>query len=127
VVGLPSLVPAPFVLVVGLYAAQLGVDDEPLDVTAPVFAAGLIVAVELAYWSLDERDRVRGEPGDDLRRLAYVALLGVAALLAAAVLLALVDAVRARGLGIDVLGAAAAALALLALVAFARRRGPASG
>lgn len=124
-VGAPALVPLPFLLVGGIYAAQLAVDDAPLDPAAPAFAAGLVVGAELAYWSLDERDGVKGRPGDDLRRAGYVAGLGVAALLVAAVVLALVDAVRARGLGVDVLGAAAAALALLAVVLFARGRGPA--
>jgi hypothetical protein len=122
--GLPSFVPAPFVVVAGLYGAQLTVDDVPLDVAAPAFAAGLVVGVELAYWSLDLRDRVKGAPGDELRRLAYVAALGVLALVVSAVLLALVDAISARGLGVDVLGAVAAACALLAVVLFARGRGP---
>jgi hypothetical protein len=93
---------------------------------APAFAAGLVMAVELAYWSLDTRDRVRGMAGDDLRRVAYVAALGVGALVASAVLLALADAIRARGLGVDVVGAVAAACALLAVVLFARGRGPTS-
>jgi hypothetical protein len=124
VLGLSSAVPIPFVVVAGIYGAQLAVDDAALDVAAPAFAAGLVVAVELAYWSLDARDRVRGMPGDDLRRVAYVAALGVGALLVSAVLLALADAIRARGLGIDVVGAVAAACALLAVVLFARGRGP---
>jgi hypothetical protein len=122
VVGLPTLVPVPFVLVGSVYAAQLVADDVPLDVAAPAFAAGLLVGAELAYWSLDERRRIEAPPGDDLRRLAYVAGLGVGTLLVASVLLALADAVRTRGLGVDVLGAAAAALALLAVVVFARGR-----
>ena len=125
-VGVPALVPAPFVLVGAVYASQLAVDDVPLDVAAPAFAAGLLVGAELAYWSLDERARLEGEPGDDLRRLAYVAALGVATLLVSSVLLVLADAVRTRGLGIDVVGAAAAALALLAVIVFARGRGPTS-
>ena len=108
-----------------MYAAQLAVDDVPLDVAAPAFAAGLLVGAELAYWSLDERMRLEGEPGDDLRRLAYVAELGVGTLLVSSVLLVLADALRTRGLGIDVLGAAAAALALLAVIVFARGRGTA--
>jgi hypothetical protein len=125
VVGIPSLIPAPFVLVGAVYAAQLAVDDVPLDVAAPAFAAGLLVGAELAYWSLDERMRFEGEPGDDLRRLAYVAALGVGTLLVSSALLVLADALRTRGLGIDVLGAAAAALALLAVIVFARGRGTA--
>jgi len=126
VLGVQWAVPIPFVVVTGIYGAQLAVDDAPLDVVAPAFAAGLVMAVELAYWSLDTRDRVRGMPGDDLRRVAYVAALGVGALVASAVLLALADAIRARGLGVDVVGAVAAACALLAVVLFARGRGPTS-
>jgi hypothetical protein len=126
VLGVQWAVPIPFVVVAGIYGAQLAVDDAPLDVVAPAFAAGLVMAVELAYWSLDTRDRVRGMAGDDLRRVAYVAALGVGALVASAVLLALADAIRARGLGVDVVGAVAAACALLAVVLFARRRGPTS-
>jgi ABC-type transport system involved in cytochrome c biogenesis permease subunit len=118
-------VPAALVAVGGIYALQLAVDDAPLDVAAPAFAAGMVVAAELAYWSLDERERAKGERGDGLRRLALLAGLGVATLLVTALLLAAADALRTRGLGIDVVGAAAAALALVAIVLFARGRGAA--
>jgi hypothetical protein len=80
------------------------------------------VTAELAYWSLDERDGVRAERGEALRRVAYLAALGVAALVAATALLALVEAVRMRGLAVDLVGAAAAAAALLAIVLVARAR-----
>jgi len=123
VVGVPSFVPVPFVIVGAVYAAQLAVDDVPLDAAAPAYAAGLVVGAELAYWSLEERERVDGEPGDDLRRCAYVAALGIGTLLVSSVLLVLADALRTRGLGVDVLGATAAALALLAVIVFARGRG----
>jgi hypothetical protein len=122
VLGWPSLVLAVLLAVGGVYAAQLAVDDAPLDLAAPAFAAGMLVAAELAYWSIEERERVKGEPGDGLRRLAVVAGLAIAVLLVAAVLLALADAVDARGLSVDVAGAVAAALALLAVVLFARGR-----
>ena len=121
--GWTLFVPVALVLVGGVYAAQLAVDDAPLDAAAPAFTAGLLVAAELAYWSIDERERVRGEPGDGLRHVARMAGLGVAGLLVAAVLLAAADTIRARGLGADMAGAAAAALTLLAIVFFARRRG----
>jgi hypothetical protein len=121
--GWSRLVPLALLLVGAVYAAQLAVDDMPLDVAAPLFAAGLLVAAELAYWSLDEREAVRGERGDALRSLGRVAALGVAASVLAAALLATADGVRARGLGVDVAGAAAAALALLVIV-FATRRRP---
>jgi hypothetical protein len=53
--------------------------------------------------------------------------LAVGALLVAAMLLALVDSVRTRGLAVDVLGAAAAAATLTAIALFARRQSPARG
>lgn len=123
VVGWPSLIPAAIVAVGGVYAAQLTIDDAGLDSASPVFAAGLLVTAELAYWSLEERERVRGDAGDGLRHAAFVAGLGVAALLVGSVLLALVDAVSTRGLAVDLLGAAAAAAALLTVVVVARGHG----
>jgi fucose 4-O-acetylase-like acetyltransferase len=114
------LVPTALVLVGGLYAAQLAIDDAALDTTSPAFAAGLLITAELAYWSLEERDHIQGEPGAGLRRAAFVATLGVATLLVASVLLAVADAVRTKGLAVDLFGAIAAAAALLAIALFAR-------
>jgi hypothetical protein len=116
----PSLVPAAALLVGGLYGAQLAIAGEPLDVLAPVVAAGLLLAVELAYWSIEERVRWEGDPGDGARRAALVALAGAGAFLVAALLLVLVDAVRARGLALDLVGAAAAAAVLLTVLAVGR-------
>jgi hypothetical protein len=118
--GWARLVPASLLLVGGLYAIELVADDASLDTAAPAVAGGLLVAAELAYWSLDEREHVRGERGAALAQLAFVAALGVAAGVVAATLLVVADAVRAHGLGVDVAGAAAAALALLLVVLVAR-------
>jgi fucose 4-O-acetylase-like acetyltransferase len=121
--GWSVLVPASLVIVSGIYAAQLTVDDAELDVNAALVAAGLYLTAELAYWSLEERALVNGEPGEGLRRLAVVAVLGLAAFVVAIALVALADVVRARGLALDLLGAAAAGAALLAVVLAARDRG----
>ncbi len=115
------LLPASLALLGGVYAAELYADDARLDSAAPLFAAGLYVTAELGYWSLEERERVEAAPGEGLRRLAIVTVLGLVALVVAASLLALADVVRTRGLAVDVLGAAAAAAALLAVVLLARR------
>ena len=112
----PWLVATSLLFLGGLYGAQLAVDDDPLDLAAAFVAAGVLVTAELAYWSLEERENVKGEPGDSSQRLAFVALLGVAAAIVATGLIALVDAVRARGLAVDVLGAIAAVTVLLAVV-----------
>lgn len=128
VLGWAPLIPVAAALAGGIYAVELAIADAPLDNSAPAVAAGLLLAAELAYWSLDERQRWTGDAGDSLRRAAFVALLTVAAFLVAALLLVLVDAVRARGLALDLLGAVAAAAALGAIVIVSRRPpGPSSG
>lgn len=116
VLAWPALVPVATMLAGGVYAAELAIDEAPLDVTAPAVAAGLLLCAELAYWSLEERARWRGSLGDGLRRSAFVALLCVAAFLAASVLLVLADAVRARGLALDLLGGIAAVTVLVAVL-----------
>lgn len=123
VLGWSFLVPGAIALAGGLYAAQLALDDTALDLSAPVIAAGLVLTAELAHWSLEERDRVLGDPGDGLRHGAFVALLVIAALLVGAALLALVDAVRAESLTLDLLGSAAAAATLVGIALAAGVRG----
>ncbi len=103
------------------YAVHLALDDPALDTRAPLLAAGLLLAAELAYWSLEELQNVRTEAREQLRRLAVVVLLALSGLLVGAVLLAVADVARTRGLAVDLLGAAAAASALLLLVLVARR------
>ncbi len=118
--GWAPLLPTALVLLGALYGAQLAIDDAQVDIAAPLVATGLVLVAELGYWSLEEREQVTGEPGDSLRRLAFVALLALGTLVVTASLLALVDAVRASGLTLDLLGAAAAAVALVAIVLAAR-------
>jgi hypothetical protein len=114
------LVPVAAVAVGGLYGAELAIADAPLDLAAPAIAVGLFLAVELAYWSIEERERWKGEPGDALRRAGVVALLAVAASLVAAALLTLVDAVRTTSLAVDLVGATAAAAVLVTILVVAR-------
>jgi hypothetical protein len=118
--GWSPLVPIAVAAAGGIYAAELAVDDAPIDMAAPAIAAGLFLAAELAYWSLDERERVSGDPGDGLRRATFVALLGVGSFVIATALLALADGISARGLALDVVGAAAAVAALATIAVLAR-------
>ena len=108
----------------GLYGAQLAIDDAPLDGVAALFAAGLLVTAELGYWSIEERDAVKADPGEVLRRVAFVSALVLGALVVAELLLVLVEGVRAGGLAVDLLGAVAAGAVLLLVVVIARRAGP---
>ncbi len=121
VLGWSVLLPASLLLVGAAYALHLYL-DEGFDVKAPLFAAGLLLAAELGYWSLEEREQVRSEPGEGLRRLAFVAGLTLAGLVVGTVLLAAADLARAGGLAVDLVGAGAAAAALLLVVLYARRQ-----
>ncbi len=123
VIGWEPLLPASLVMLGGLYGTQLAVDDAPLDGLAVLLAAGFVVTAELGYWSLDEREAVKAEPGADLRRIAFVSALALLALLVAVLLLAIVEGVRAGGLAVDLLGAVAAGAVLLLVVVIARRAG----
>jgi hypothetical protein len=122
VLGWSPFVPVAIATVGGLYAAQLAIDDAPLDTSAPVIATGVLLVAELAYWSLEERGRVPGDPGDGLRHAAFVGVLAIGALVVGALLLGLVDAVQAEGLALDVIGALAASAILAAVVLAARGR-----
>jgi hypothetical protein len=122
VLGWSPLVPVAIALGGGTYGIQLALDDGALDTSAPVVGAALVLVGELAYWSLEERERVPGDPGDGLRHTSFVALLAISTLVVGALLLALVDAVRAESLALDVLGAAAAAAILAAVLIAARGR-----
>jgi hypothetical protein len=120
VLARPELVPVAALLAGGLYGAELAIADAPLDLAVPAVAAGLFLAVELAYWSIDERYRWEGDAGEGARRAAVVALLGAGAFLVASALLAIVDAVRAEGLALDLVGATAAAAVLVTILLVTR-------
>jgi hypothetical protein len=119
--GWARLVAVSLVLLGAAYAVYLAVDGVALDASAPAVAAGLLLVAELAYWSLEERDRVQTEPGEVLRHVGVLAGVAVMALLVASSVVVLADVVRARGLAVDLVGAAAAAAILLLTLASARR------
>ena len=121
-VRLPVLVVAAPALVGAEYAALLGFEGEGLDLRAPLLAAVLYGASELAYWSLELRGRVADEAGTYLRRIALLAALLVATVAGGIGLLALVEAVTARGVALDVLGALAAVATIALLVLAARQQ-----
>jgi hypothetical protein len=109
---------------VGLaYTLHLVLDDPPLDARASIVAAGLLAAAELASWSIELRRDTAGEPGRHLRRLAFELALVLGGLLLAAGLLATADVSQVGGVGIELVGGAAAA-GLLGLALLGVRRSP---
>jgi hypothetical protein len=101
-------------LAVAQYAAYL-LERGDADSLAPLYAAGLLVAAELAYDAIEPR-------GARERRGVLVALLGLAAALVAVLSLG-AAAVSSGGLLVEIVGiaAAAATLALLARLAWNAR------
>ena len=116
-----AFVPLAALFVAAAYATRLYADDVSLDARSPLLAAGLLLTVELGYWSIEARQPVRLDAGEDLRRLGFVLALTLGALAVGAILLAVADLARTRGLAVDLLGAAAAVGALLVVVLYARR------
>jgi hypothetical protein len=114
-------IPVAIALLGAEYVAILGFESDALDDRAPLVAGGLLAVAELAYWSLELRSLVVDEAGTYVRRIALLALpvLGVVAF--GTIVLAVVEAVGAGGVALDMLGAVAA-LGALGLVALAARR-----
>ena len=108
----PSAVTVGLALVGAAYGVALAVESKPIDRAAPVVAAVLFLAAELAWWSLELRERIAAEAGSHLRRVAFLLTLTLCALALGGVLLAVVDVVQVDGLAILLLGAAGAALAV---------------
>jgi hypothetical protein len=108
--------------IVGLgvaYAATLEGDD--LDGRVPLYAAGLLVTAELAYWALRLRDSARDEPGMALRRLIGLLIAAAAAVIAGSLLVAVAQFPLRGGLAVEALGLTAAIGALTILFLAARR------
>jgi hypothetical protein len=111
----------------GYYGLQLAVDDRAFDAALPFVAVGLLLTAELAWWSLEEREPVEGDPGDGLRRLGFAVGLATATFVLSTLLLVLVDAVQAGGLALDLVGTAAAAGVVLTVVLLARGQARSEG
>ena len=108
--------------IVGLgvaYAATLEGDD--LDGRVPLYAAGMLVTAELAYWALQLRDGARDEPGMAVRRLIGLLIAAAAAVVAGSLLIAVAHVPLRGGLAVEAIGLVAAIGALAILTLTARR------
>ena len=108
--------------IVGLgvaYAATL--EDNDLDGRVPLYAAGLLVTAELAYWALQLRHGARDEPGMALRRLIGLLITAAAAVVAGTLLVAVAQFPLRGGLAVEAAGLLAALGALTVLLLATRR------
>jgi hypothetical protein len=100
-------------------ATRLGLGPDALDEATPLVAGGLLLAAELAWWSIEPRVPAWAEPRVAVWRVATVALTCVAAMVVSAVVVVAAGAPVAGGTLLLLTGivAATAALAVLAFVA----------
>jgi hypothetical protein len=112
--------PIPFGLVI--LGAIYAVPDGDRAVPAPIYGSVLLLAAELAYWSLEERVVARVLAGAVAPRLIAILAVGGAALPASALVLVAADADVARSPAVTAAGAAAVVACVALLTALARLR-----
>lgn len=113
-----GLLPWALALAGAEYASFLVIREGTIDGYAPLYGAGLLLVAELAYWSVE-----RGVPTGDgllLRRASLVAAAVLAAGGLGGVILTMAELSVHGGLGLEILGVAAAVAALAVLARLAR-------
>jgi hypothetical protein len=92
---------------------------------APIYAGTLLLTAELAFWSLDERERARVEPGTGMPRLRGILLVAAVGMPAAWLVELASEADIVRSAAWTVGGAAAilACVAILSALARSQRSG----
>jgi hypothetical protein len=119
VMGRTAAVPWAIVGLGVAYASTLEGDD--LDGRVPLYAAGLLVTAELAYWALHLRHGARDEPGMAVRRVIGLLVTAAAAIVAGTMLVAVARVPLRGGLVVEGIGLVAAVGALAILLLAARR------
>src|SRR5205085_2396302 len=107
----PSMIPWTIVLAgAGYLAAREG--KSLVDGWAAVEGVTLLLAAELASWSIEHDERIRSEPALALRRTATLAALCVGALLVNVMLLGTAGVAASAGVLVAAVGVAAAVTAV---------------
>ena len=101
-------------------ATRLALGPDALDQATPLVAGALLLAAELAWWSIEPRAPAFAEPRVLVGRVAVVAgCCGLGALLAAFVVLA-AGVPLEGGIALELVGVVAAAAAVAVVAAVAR-------
>lgn len=113
----------PWALALGgaAYAAFLVIDQSAIDAYAPIYGAGLLVVAELSYWSIERGVGGEGE-GLGSRRVALIAAAVLVAGGIGGLILTMAELSVSGGLGLELLGVAAAIAALAVIGVLARRQ-----
>ena len=118
---LPGVVAWAIACAGGAYAVSLLLTGGTIDGFAPLYAVGLLLISELAYWSLELQ--MPAEPGIVNRRAGRLALLLLVSGGVSALVLAVSELATEGGLALEALGVAAlgGALALVAVLLWSTR------
>ncbi len=115
--GRPGPIPFALLLLATIHAVPSG--DTVL--ATPLYGSALLLAAELAYWSLDERPRQRVEAAIARQRLLAVLAITAAAIPASALVLAAARGDLPRSPALTAAGAVALVACVALLTAMARR------
>ena len=108
-------------VVVASYALALALADGDLDARAGFVAAALLLAAELAFWSVEAKRWPREQSAAARSRLAGLLILALAAATVGTLLVAAGAAVPAGVTPVQAVGALGAVVAVLTLALLARR------
>jgi hypothetical protein len=103
-------------------AVRLAAGSDALDVWAPLYAGGLLLTAELAWWSIEPRVPAWSEPWLGARRVATVVLTCAAATVVSALVVLAAGAGVQGGVELELVGVVAAAAALTVVAVVARTR-----
>jgi hypothetical protein len=101
-------------------AVRLTAGPSKVDPWTPVYAAGFLLAAELAWWSIEPRVPARADVEVLIRRVMAIAACCVGGALLAAVVVLAAGAPLHGGVALELVGAAAAVAAILVVAAVAR-------
>ena len=117
-----GLLPWALALAGAEYAVFLVIQQDTIDAYAPLYAAGLLLVAELAYWSVQPLMGSQAEDGLGRRRTSLVVAAVVAAGGIGGVILTMAELSVGGGLGLELLGVAAAVASLAILGVLAARQ-----
>jgi len=124
----PSAIGFSLVSLGGTYGVLFAAEGSRLDRLAPVYAAGLLLVAELAFWSIESRVAAWSDPELPVWRLLRLVLVCAGAAVLGAIVIA--DASAATGGGglvLETLGVAAVIGAIVLVTALVRRAAVDSG
>jgi hypothetical protein len=114
--GLNSAIPCGLALIGAEYAAWFALRGGGIDTRAPLYAAGLIVVGELAYWVRDRRSAAAPDTELEVRRFVALLITAMGTIAAGTVVLGVSSASIGGGVALEALGVACA-VGFLVLVA----------